>query len=175
MGRGGHYIYLLNESGQRIGRKWMSNKKLKELHEKSASQRDAMTQRRYKNEEQAAGAIKIGSKRGSGNTQNKTPDVLSVLNQKATNATEMRARRKAIDSLSREQIENEAGRLNQNQFTLLNKNQQKWYSDATEKQNELTKILTDAMEKDMDNFERTFIGEATKRGYSWNDIQDMLE
>ena len=106
--------------------------------------------------------------------------VSDALNRSATTASDRRARRNAIDSLSREQIESTAGRLNMNQYTLLNKNQQKWYADATErnneqrKQNELTKILTDAMDKDADNYERTFIGEATKRGYTWDDIQDML-
>ena len=57
--------------------------------------------------------------------------VTSALSQPATNADERRARRNAIDSLSREQIESVAGRLNANQYTLLNQEQQRWYTEAT--------------------------------------------
>ena len=57
--------------------------------------------------------------------------VSDALNRSATTAADRRARRNAIDSLSREQIESTAGRLNMNQYTLLNKDQQKWYTDAT--------------------------------------------
>ena len=61
--------------------------------------------------------------------------VISALSQPATNANERRARRNAIDSLSREQIESTAGRLNANQYTLLNQEQQKWYTEATNARN----------------------------------------
>ncbi|MBP5781958.1 MAG: hypothetical protein J6W04_00280 [Bacteroidales bacterium] len=107
----------------------MSNKKTQELREKSARQTDAMTQRRYRNEEQAAGAIRING----GTRQNNA--VADALNRSATNADERRARRTAIDSLSRTQIEGAAGTLNANQFTLLNRQQQQWYTDATNARN----------------------------------------
>lgn len=61
--------------------------------------------------------------------------VSDALNRSATTAADRRARRNAIDSLSREQIESTAGRLNMNQYTLLNKDQQKWYTDATNARN----------------------------------------
>ena len=61
--------------------------------------------------------------------------VTSALSQPATNADERRARRNAIDSLSREQIESTAGRLNANQYTLLNQEQQRWYTEATNARN----------------------------------------
>ena len=56
--------------------------------------------------------------------------VNDALNRSASTATDRRARQNAINRLSREQIESVAGRLNANQFTLLNRRQQKWYTDA---------------------------------------------
>ena len=61
--------------------------------------------------------------------------VNNTLNRSANTAADRRARRNAINQLSREQIESTAGRLNANQFTLLNREQQKWYTDATNARN----------------------------------------
>ena len=58
--------------------------------------------------------------------------VNDALNRSASTAADRRARQNAINQLSREQIESVAGRLNANQFTLLNRQQQKWYTDATQ-------------------------------------------
>lgn len=69
--------------------------------------------------------------------------VSDALNHPATNASEMRARRKAINSLSREQIESTAGRLNMNQYVMLNNEQQKWYTDATNARNANSKSDSD--------------------------------
>ena len=57
--------------------------------------------------------------------------VSDTLNRSATTAAERRARRNAIDQLTQEQIESVAGRLNTSQFTLLNQQQQGWYTNAS--------------------------------------------
>lgn len=61
--------------------------------------------------------------------------VNNALNRSANTVADRQARRNAINQLSREQIESTAGRLNANQFTLLNREQQKWYTDATNARN----------------------------------------
>ena len=61
--------------------------------------------------------------------------VNEALNHPINTADERRARRNAINQLSREQIESVAGRLNANQFTLLNREQQDWYTNATNARN----------------------------------------
>ena len=61
--------------------------------------------------------------------------VSDTLNRSANTAADRRARRNAINQLSREQVESVAGRLNANQFTLLNREQQGWYTNATSARN----------------------------------------
>lgn len=55
------------------------------------------------------------------------------LTRAVTPGAESRARRADIDKLTQKDIESAAGMLNPNQFTLLNPEQQKWYTDATSK------------------------------------------
>ena len=56
--------------------------------------------------------------------------VNDVLNRSVSTTADRKARQNAINKLSREQIESVAGRLNANQFTLLNRRQQNWYTNA---------------------------------------------
>ncbi len=86
-----------------------------------------------------AKAFRLGAERQSRDVmeqrqirqQRMREQVSDTLSRPATNADQRRARQNAINRLSREQIESTAGRLNANQYTLLNQEQQRWYTEAT--------------------------------------------
>lgn len=122
MGRGeGHSVSVVGGQGSQ----GMTNKQARNFRIGSERQsRDVLEQRQIRQ-------------------QQMREQVSDALNRSATTAADRRARRNAIDSLSREQIESTAGRLNMNQYTLLNKDQQKWYTDATNARNANSKSDSD--------------------------------
>ena len=114
MGRGeGHYVSVTGGQGSQ---EMTRNQQRRFAVASDRESRDVLTQRGIRQQQMRA-------------------QVSDTLNRSANTAADRRARQNAINQLSREQIESTAGRLNANQFTLLNREQQDWYTNATNARN----------------------------------------
>lgn len=115
MGRGGHSIYVYKD-GVRTYAGWVSSKKHAETFRRS---QDVMSQRRRAQEmanaddaTRAMAGIRISGNRGQGNRISRADF------------------RNQVKSMNKAQIEGLAGQLTANEFTLMNRQQQQWYTDA---------------------------------------------